>query len=141
MVEVILPTDFFIVFLGLAALLVGPLVSLGILPSLWMQAVAFALLSIGALTFLRGPLVKGWATPAAGEKRVGDLRDESVVLMQDLEPGGEAKAELRGSSWSVRTDHGEKLTAGQHCRVKRVDGLVLWVSPETASVVSGEGER
>ena len=50
--------------------------------------------------------------------------------MDDLAPGAVGKAELRGSSWSVRTGAAEALARGQRCRVERVEGIVLWVRPE-----------
>jgi membrane protein implicated in regulation of membrane protease activity len=61
---------------------------------------------------------------------VDEIVGQEVVLLQDLPAGGEARAELRGASWSARSSGGVPLHARQRCRVERIDGLVLWVRAE-----------
>lgn len=126
-VEVFIPTDFFMFFFGLAAIVVGLGASTGLVEPLWLQSVAFAVTAVAALVFLRKPLARKWSTPDA---QVGEIVGESVVLTSDAAPGEIGKAELRGSTWSVRATGAKPLTQGSRCRVDKVEGLVLWVSPE-----------
>jgi membrane protein implicated in regulation of membrane protease activity len=130
-VEIFIPTDFFIFFFALAAIVVGAGVSAGFLPSMWVQSVLFAIVAVASLVFLRKPLTRRLASPEAGPGRAGELVGESVVLTEDLALGGVGKAELRGSTWTVRTLHDVSLQTGSRCRIDKVEGLVLWVSPET----------
>ncbi len=127
-VEVFIPTDFFMFFFGVAAIAVGVGATAGLLESLWIQSASFAAFAVAAVAFLRGPLSRRMTSTEA--THVGELRGNSVVLTEDLEGGGVGKAELRGTTWSVRTTHSGALKTGDRCRVDRVEGLLLWVSPE-----------
>jgi membrane protein implicated in regulation of membrane protease activity len=79
---------------------------------------------------LRGPLVARMKRGADESVGVETLVGESASLLGALAPGGVAKAELRGTTWTVRSEHGGELAVGRRCRVERVDGLTLWVRPE-----------
>ena len=54
-----------------------------------------------------------------------------ATLLEDLPPGAVGKAELRGSGWTVRSVEPKTLAKGARCRVERVEGLTLWIRPET----------
>lgn len=126
-VEIFIPTDFFMFFFGLAAIVVGMGAAGGLVESMWIQSVGFAVVALAAVAFLRKPLARKWSTP---DKSVGEIVGDSVVLTEDLSPDAMGKGELRGSTWSVRTTSDALLKRGDRCRVDRVEGLVLWVSPE-----------
>ena len=51
------------------------------------------------------------------------------TLLEDLAPGAIAKAELRGTSWNVRSTHPNPIPSGARCPVQRVEGLTLWIGP------------
>jgi inner membrane protein len=121
---------FFALFFGLAALLVGVVTGLGWGGDVWVQWLLFSALAIGALLVLRRPLRAG-LLGSRRSRAVDSLVGEAAVLLEDLPAGGVAKAELRGSSWSARTREPAPLTRGQRCRVERVEGLTLWIRPET----------
>ena len=55
---------------------------------------------------------------------------EVAILTEDLDPGGVGRAELRGTTWTVRPSGAGSFRRGDRCRVDRVDGLTLWVKPE-----------
>jgi len=50
-----------------------------------------------------------------------------AILLEDVAPGVVGKGELRGTTWSVRTEGARTLRRGERVRVVRVDGLTLWV--------------
>jgi membrane protein implicated in regulation of membrane protease activity len=127
--EMITPGGFFFLFFGLGAIGVGVLAGLGASGPLWAQLLLFPVISVAALLLFREKLkdvFQGSQTRTSGSDIVGDV----VVLMADLVPGGIGKAELRGSTWNVRSDEPQPLHKGQRCRVQRIEGLTLWVSAE-----------
>jgi membrane protein implicated in regulation of membrane protease activity len=129
--ELVLPSDFFLFFFGLAAVLVGVLVGVGLGGPAWLPWLLFGVLAIAAVLGLRRPLRQRFARgvpPATGDRLLGEI----ARLASDLAPGEVGKAELRGSIWSVRTREPHRLEAGRRVRVERVEGLTLWVVPEEA---------
>lgn len=125
--EVLTPGGFFVLFFGLAAIVVGLLDGLGLGGPAWWQWLLFSLLSIGSLVLFRGRLVERLRTP---ERSPSGLVGDVAILLEDLEPGAVGKAELRGTAWSVRHAAGAPLPRGRRCVVERVDGLTLHVRPE-----------
>ncbi len=124
-VEVSTPGGLFALFFGVGALLVAPLAALDLPPAA--QWLAFSLLSVAGLVLARGPLLRRISRhPPDAPELVG----EQATLLTDLAPGGEGRAELRGTTWTARVAGGEPLRVGRRCRVERVDGLTLWLRPE-----------
>jgi membrane protein implicated in regulation of membrane protease activity len=128
--ELFVPVDFFVFFLGVAALGVALVTAIGLTPESTGQLAAFSLLALASMVGLRGPLVARLKRGADESVGVETLVGESATLLGALAPGGVAKAELRGTTWTVRSEHGGELAVGRRCRVERVDGLTLWVRPE-----------
>src|SRR5262245_16626127 len=126
--EILTPGGFFVLFIGLAALAVGALVGLGAGGPAWLQWLLFSALSVASLLLFRRRLVARLRPPES--IGVGSLVGDVAVLLDDLPPGAVGKAELRGTSWSVRHDGTEMLPRGRRCRVESVDGLMLRVRPE-----------
>ncbi len=125
-VEMATPGGLFALFFGVGALCVAPLAYAGVGAAA--QWFAFTALSLVLLATLRRTLQERLL------RRVGPPVDtlvgEEVVLLGDLPPGGETKAELRGTPWSARAAAGVTMKAGQRGRVERVDGLVLYIRAE-----------
>jgi membrane protein implicated in regulation of membrane protease activity len=123
--EVATPGGLFALFFGVGALCVAPLAALGVSSTL--QWFAFSVLSLVGLATLRGTLLRRLSRhPATQAELVG----EKAILLEDLQAGGEAKAELRGTTWSARTASSFPLVKGQRCVVERIDGLILWLRAE-----------
>lgn len=128
--ELLTPGGFFVLFFGLGAIAVGVLVAADVAGPLWAQCLWFSALSIGSLVLLRSrlrQLLQGAVGQGVG---VETLVGEVAMLSDDLEPGAVGKAELRGTTWSVRNAGADRLHRGQRCRVRRVDGLMLWIAAE-----------
>jgi len=125
--EMATPGGFFAFFFGLSALVVGTLAALEVAGPPWAQWILFSALSVVGLVTLRGTLQK---TLATGKGPVDTLVGEAAVVIEDVPEGGVGRAELRGTSWSARTERAMGISKGQRCRVERVDGLTLWVRPE-----------
>ena len=128
--ELLVPLDFFVVFLGVAALGVSGAVALGVIHTTTAQLLLFSVLAVVTTLGLRAPLVARLRRAQDTGVGIETLIGEVAVLLGPLAPGDVGKAELRGTTWSVRSEHREPLPAGRRCRVQRVEGLVLWLRPE-----------
>lgn len=131
LVELAAAGGFYIIFFGIAAILVGLLSSVNAAGSVGVQILLFSVLSVVSLLLFRSRLVKRFQGDPQSPQ-VDQLIGEIGVVLEDLAPGNVGKVELRGSSWSARTLSGPALARGTRCRVTGVDGLTLTVEPEGA---------
>jgi inner membrane protein len=127
--EMLTPGGFFVFFFGVGALLVGALVGFDLVGST-AQWLLFSVLSIGSLLLFRRRLLTRFTAPGTHRGDIDTLHGEVAVPSQDLAPGAVGKAELRGTSWTVRNVGEQPLHAGQRCRVDGKDGLTLFVRAE-----------
>ncbi len=128
--EMATPGGFFALFFGVSAVAVGILARLHLVRSAWLEWLLFSLLSIASLL-----LVRDWfVAHLGGSGGRGGIDDsmvgEAAILTEDLDPGGVGRAELRGTTWTVRSSGAGGMRRGDRCRVERVDGLTLWVAPD-----------
>jgi inner membrane protein len=123
--EMLTPGGFYFLFFGIGALITSGLVWVGAAGPAWTQWLLFTVISVACLVPLRARLVR-WAA-GDGPRAVDSIVGEEAVLLDDLEPGGIGKAELRGTTWSVRALGTRTFRRGERARVARVDGLTLWV--------------
>ena len=118
--------QFYLVFLGVSAALVGVGVLFGIAIPEWGQWLAFSILSLMFFfTFRRTLYAK---LRQGGEIYRADIAGESVSVAEDLEPGAEGRVEYRGSKWTVLNVGSSRIAAGGRATVVKVDGLKLHVS-------------
>jgi membrane protein implicated in regulation of membrane protease activity len=126
--EMLVDSEFFLVFLGFAALVTGGLGAAGLSGPIALQWTIFAVLSVVLLVGFRRKiygLVRG-ADPPGYENMVGEL----AVALDPIAPGGQGRAELHGTTWTARNLASAPLAAGQSIRVERIDGLTIHVRPE-----------
>ena len=124
--ELVTPGGFFAIFFGIAALAVGVLVALGVVPSEAMQWLLFSVLSVVGVVLFRQPIMKAMKLDQ-DKKPVDSIAGAEALVLEEVGPGGTGKAELRGATWTARTDGTATLAKGQRCRVRRVEGLTLWL--------------
>jgi membrane protein implicated in regulation of membrane protease activity len=128
-VELFTPGGFFLLFFGVAALVVGGLrvTALGAAfgGSLTAQVLLFTALSAAGIVLFRRALVArfGRSDPVEVDSLVG----ARAVALETLPPGEPGKVELRGTPWSARNSGMVEVGRGQRCTVERVEGLTLWV--------------
>ena len=119
--------QFYLVFIGSAAIAVGLVtVAAPVLP-LWSQWALFAAVAIVSMMAFRSriyhklhgqaPLVH--TGPARGE----------ITLPTALAPGESCQAEHCGSFWTVRNDSDIPIPSGTRARIASVQGLTLLVRP------------
>jgi len=120
---------FYIIFFGVAALLISLMVALGAETPLWLELALFSALSVGSLLFFRSPLMR-WLNVDGPGGDVDSLVGETGIVQQDMLPNGIGRVELRGSSWSARNNGTTLLPAGRRVTVVRVERLMLIVEAE-----------
>jgi inner membrane protein len=120
---------FYVVFFGIAALVIGMLRVLDVAGPPWMQILLFSVISVAALLFFRRPMLR-WLQLDASAGDVDSLVGEVATALDDIEPGAIGRAELRGSAWTARNRATILLRKGQRCTVVSVDGLTILIEPE-----------
>jgi membrane protein implicated in regulation of membrane protease activity len=123
-----LDAQFYLIFIGLSALLVGLAELLGIAMPLWVQVAVFATFTLVFLYAFRRTLYSRIRGTAEGYPE--PLNGESVRIEEALDPGGEARIDYRGTKWNVRNTGKSTIAGGARARVVKVDGLTLHVEAE-----------
>ena len=116
--------EFYLVFLGAAAFLVGLVDVLGIEMPFWMQWIVFAALAIASLVFFRQRAYKWIRPPPDAAVREG-VEGARAVAIDSIEVGQTGRVRLRGADWSGRNVGAEPIPGGASCLVERADGLIL----------------
>lgn len=129
-VEMATPGGFYILFFGLAALIVGSLAGLELIQAEWLQWLLFSILAILSLLVFRGPLLASLKKRDKNLPDVDTLAGESAIPREDLAVSGTGKAELRGTTWTAHNAGPTPLLKGQRCKVERIEGLTIWISAE-----------
>jgi inner membrane protein len=122
---------FYIIFFGVAAVVISLMAALGAETPLWVELLLFSVLSIGSLLFFRSPLMR-WMNIDREGVDVDSLVGETGLAQQDIPPNEIGRVELRGTSWSARNSGPALLPKGRRCIVVRVDRLMLIVEAEGA---------
>ena len=128
--ETLTPGGFFVIFFGLAALVVALLAFVGLAEALPFQILLFSVFSVASLLLFRNPLLRWMARHTPKTVDVNSFVGELAVASSAIPPGGVGQAQLRGSAWNARNASQAAIAAGGRCRVVRMEGLVIWIEPE-----------
>ena len=121
--------QFYLVFLGVSAAVVGLATLFGVNLPEWGQWMTFAIVSVLFFVTFRKALYE--KIRGGGENYPADtLSGESLNLAVDLEPGKETRAKYRGSDWTVRNVSDAVITGGSRAKIVKADGLTLHVEAE-----------
>lgn len=120
--------EFYLVFLGISALLVGLIGLAGVSLAFWLQWLVFAGLALGSLVFFRQRVYKRLRPLPEGEVQVG-VAGERATAIDEIAPGATGTVTLRGSNWRGINRGTETIPAGATCRVDRSVGLMLDLRP------------
>lgn len=122
----VIDAQFYLVFLGVSAALVGFLGLADGTMVAWQQWLAFAVLSLVTMVAFRERvylLVRRRTGHVEQPLTLGDR----IVIPVRLEPGQTCRAQYRGSSWSARNVDQQAIDAGKEAVIAHVDGLTLHV--------------
>jgi len=121
--EMVVDAQFYLIFLGGSAVIVGLLGTTPLVLPIWAQWVLFSLIAIVNLLVVRSRVYL---------KSRGDIPDrsegvagETVIAEEEIAPGAQGSATLRGSVWQVQNAGKEPIAAGSRAIVENSSGLVL----------------
>lgn len=134
LLELAAPGGFYVIFFGLAAIVVGLLVFVDAAGPLWMQLLLFSVLSALFLMVFRNPIMRRMRLDR-GTDEIDNLTGEPAKALEDFGPGDMGRVELRGSAWSARNGSAGPISRGARVRVVAVDRLTVVVIPEGAQSV------
>ncbi len=120
--------QFYLVFLGLSAAIVGLLSLFGVVMPDWAQWMVFAILSLTSFFTFRKTLYEKIRGHAEGFNET--ISGQSVKIPSDLAPGNDARIDYRGTKWTAKNVGGETISGGSRAKVVKVDGLTLHVEAE-----------
>lgn len=119
--------QFYLVFIGSAAILTG-LATLVVPLASWVQWALFAVLAIVSMVTFRSRLYhrfnRSW--PKVDTGPAGGL----ITLKEPLAAGESCQAEYGGTFWTVRNDSDTPIPSGSRARIARVQDLTLLIRPE-----------
>ena len=121
--------QFYLVFLGASALIVGLLNLSGALSAVWPQWLIFAVLAALSMFGFRRRLY-GSLRPKLPSMKQGPV-GETLVLPTALSAGETCRLEFQGSSWGAVNGGPSAIAAGARARIDRVDGLTLVIHGES----------
>ncbi len=116
--------QFYLVFLGLSAAVVGVLTYFG-LESAWVQWTTFSVLALISLFTVR----KFLHTKIHGnqpEYRVG-VAGEFLTIESPIEAGQTSRVSFRGTDWTVVNQGAAEIGSGSRVEIERSEGLTLYV--------------
>jgi membrane protein implicated in regulation of membrane protease activity len=117
--------QFYLVFIGAGAIVVGLLGLAGVDLPQWAQWLLFAVLSVTAMLTIRRQLYTRLRRRELG--KVSSDVDQRIVVAQDLLPGKSCRVEYRGSGWTAVNVGTEPIRAGADARIEAVEGVTLQV--------------
>lgn len=116
-------TQFYFVFVGASAFVVGALMLSGLRLADWLQWLIFLVLALSSMLVFRRRIYERMRRnlPLLRAGPAGEI----IVVPAALAPGEACRLEYRGSSWSAVNGADTAIAAGAHARIARVEGLTL----------------
>ena len=122
----VIDAQFYLVFLGISAVVVGLFGLAGLATPDWAQWLIFSVLAVVTMVAFRRrlyQLVRARSGHVEERLTVGDR----VLVPVRLEPGQTCRVDYRGSSWTARNADSHVIEAGREAAIAQVDGLTLQV--------------
>ena len=117
--------QFYLVFAGLSAVVVGLLGLVGLELPVAGQWLLFAVVAVTAMFTLRRPIYAKLMNKPFGN--ISTDLDQRVVLSQELAPGKSCRIEYRGSGWTALNIGDQVIPPGGAARIDSIDGVTLRV--------------
>ncbi len=116
---------FYLIFVGVAAILTGALGLIGINLPEWAQWLTFAALALSSMVLFRAKLYKRFHGVAEGYGNT--LIGELVDVVEDTPSGQRSRVLLRGTEWTAVNVGTGTIEASQAAKVVETDGTILKV--------------
>lgn len=122
----VIEAEFFLVFLGVSAVLTGVGVLLAPGLPVWSQWIGFASISLLSMVFFR-KRVYGKLRPEVPDLP-HDMAGDRVRVDQALAPGETCRIEYRGSTWTARNEGQGRIEAGAQARILGTQGITVQIA-------------
>jgi inner membrane protein len=120
--------QFYLVFVGSAAILTGVAV-LAVPLAPWVQWALFAVLAIVSMLTFRSRIYRRFHQELP-RVDTGPPKGGVITLQVPLGAGESCQAEYGGTFWTVRNDSQRPIPSGGRARIERVQDLTLLVKPD-----------
>lgn len=122
--EMLVSTGFYLLILGVAALIVGGATSTGIVGAWMSQAVVFSVCALAMWYFLAERLQ---TLLRSKEKEYKGIIGQTATAKETVTPGQKGSGEMWGAPWRMENVGSSVINSGDECEVLSSDGLVLQV--------------
>jgi membrane protein implicated in regulation of membrane protease activity len=122
----VIDAQFYLVFLGVSAAIVGLLGLAGVVMPEWLEWLLFAALSLLTMFAFRRRLYE-LLRKGSGVVQERVTPGDRVVVPTRLEPGQTTRIEYRGTHWTARNVDGQAIEAGSEALVSQIDELTLYL--------------
>jgi membrane protein implicated in regulation of membrane protease activity len=136
---VAIDAQFYLVFLGLSAAVVGLLSLFGLAMPEWGEWLVFAALALVSMFTFRKALYEKMRGDVPGFR--SGVAGDFVEVPADLAAGQSTRVPFRGSTWTVVNDGQEPIAGGQRARIVRSEGLTLHVSTAVSESTNDAEDR
>jgi len=116
---------FYLVFIGIAAVITGLLVLTGVVIVPWVQWLIFAVLALASMFLFRERLYK--KLRVGKEDYASGPAGEFLRLEETLQPGETCRMTYRGTTWTVLNNGADAMHKGANVLIESVNGLTLVV--------------
>lgn len=117
--------EFYLVFLGVAAILSGVLAANAPELPIWVHWIFFAGFSIVSMVLFRRRMYAA-LRPQVGDRQ-DDLIGERIELSAELPPDAQCRVDHRGTTWNAHNVGPISIAAGGQARISGVEGITLRV--------------
>ncbi|MBN1127465.1 MAG: NfeD family protein [Chitinispirillaceae bacterium] len=118
--EALTPGGFYLLFIGIAAVITGAVNPL--IHTAWVEIVLFAALSTLSIALMRKPLVER-VRKATPQSDVPEFIGETARAVSGIPAGREGKVEVRGSVWQARNGGVTDIAQNSLCVIAAREGL------------------
>ena len=127
---------FYLIFMGVPAILVGVLQLAGADLPQWGQWLLYAVLALSSMVLFRERLYKRLRghLPGFDNSATGQIVDVTETVAQ----GGQTRVRLRGTQWAARNVGPIEIAAGSQARVAGGDGTILEIAANTANAANAK---
>jgi inner membrane protein len=126
----LIDTGFYLVFLGVSAIVVGLSVMFVGPASVSLQWLLYGAISVVSLVGFRGKVYARIRRNTAADLPEGTT-GEWALASERIEAGATGRVELRGTHWSARNVGSSAIEKGVRAQVVRAESLLLFIQAES----------
>jgi len=115
------------VFFAVGGLLTALLATIGLLPTLEYQIIAFSVISFLTLILFRKNAQKIMETRRDKQQEYKEFVGETAMVIRDIPLNGSGKIYYRGAEWSAISVNHNPIEAGSKVIIQRTEGITLVV--------------